>query len=223
MRKKITTKTGFTIIELLVSLAIIVALSAVVLWNQSEATRSINIANAVNEFIIRLREAQTYGVSVKVVDDTSAEGETYKAGYGIYLRFDTNYIILFADKDNDGHYDGTETCQTGAAYECLDKYTLIGGVKIIDMCGQIANSDNIRCARKDGEAIDAFSIVYTRPSLETKVQFYHGNGAAPNSYKDGRAVVMLGYEVMPVDFPPPDPCRAVNVYETGQITSTEPC
>lgn len=219
--KNMQFKKGFTLVELLVSISIIVILSGVVVWNQSEATRKVNLSNATNELLVRLREAQTYGVSVKVTDTGS--GETYDAGYGIYLEFDTDYIILFADKDGDEDYDGDEACQKGVAYECLDKFTLKGGVKIIDMCGQIGNSNNIKCARENGASLSGFSIVYQRPTPQTEISFYHGNGASPESFKDGRAVIRLGYEVQPLNMPPPELCREIDVYETGQITAETSC
>lgn len=212
---------GFTLIELLVSISIIIVLSGVVVWNQSEATRKVNLSNAANELLVRLREAQTYGVSVKVTD--TGTGETYDAGYGVYLKFDTDHIIFFADKDGDNEYDGTAACQKGAAYECLDKFVLKGGVKIIDMCGRVGASNNEKCSIENGASLDAFSIVYQRPTPATKIKFYHSGGSSPESFKEGAAVIKLGYEVSPASQPPPELCRKINVYETGQITTETSC
>lgn len=219
-----STRVGFTLIEILVSISIIVILSSVVLWNQSQAAQNVNLANATNELLVRLREAQTYGVSVKVTDTLS--GDTFDAGYGLYLAFGTDYIIFFADKDGDNEYDGDATCQTGATYECLDKFILRGNVKIVDMCGFVGNgTGNEKCAVENNAQLDSVSIVYQRPTPATNVQFYRNNGATPSpeSFRDGRVVLKLGYDISPTNQPPADLCRKIDVYKTGQITSDTSC
>lgn len=213
-------RAGFTLVELLVSLSIIIILSSVVVWNQSAATKRVNISNATNELLVRLREAQTYGVSVKVVETNS--GVTFDAGYGIHLDFDQDYILLFADKDGDRRYDGDGNCTKGPSHECLDKFVFVGGVKIIDMCGLVGNSSNDKCTAEHGASLDALDIVYQRPTPGTDILFLNNGGNSPEGFTGEYVNIKLGYE-RGGGGSPLDPCRSVLAYGTGQITASGSC
>lgn len=208
MRKYITIK-GFTLLEVLVSIGIISVLSAVVLINQSNATNKVAISNAVNQFSVFARQAQVFGVGVRVADDGG--GGTFDISYGVAGEIGNDYLILFADKNGNGVYDGTSACVVGSAQECLEKITFQVGVIIDDICGQIGASTHC----KSTSATDGFSVVYTRPSPEGTLNFLNSS----NNIISG-----FGNELMEVQLVNRQgDCRPVNIFGSGQITTSGTC
>ena len=83
---------GFTLIEMLVVLAIIVVISAIVFTGENNFNRSFFITNTVYDVALTLRQAQTYGLS------SQAYGATQNAGYGIYISNESpSTYVMFAD------------------------------------------------------------------------------------------------------------------------------
>src|SRR3990167_1379889 len=85
---------GFTLIELMVSISIVSVIMTVVLFTYSSFNDSLALSAAGQEVASAVRQAQTYGLSVK---EFSVGSEQFTSGYGIY--FDpvsdpTNYYIF---------------------------------------------------------------------------------------------------------------------------------
>jgi len=98
-----TGRQGFTLIELIVSVGIMITITTVILANYATFNKRIRLEGASQEIASVVREAQAYGVSKKI---TSVSGAV---SYGV--NFDINYpgrVIVFSDNDDGGSYTAGE-------------------------------------------------------------------------------------------------------------------
>lgn len=91
---------GFTLVELMVSISIFTIISIGLFINYPKFREGISLKRTVQEIALSVREAQVSAISVK-------ESGGKFPGYGVY--FDVNSpssFILFVDFDGDGEYSG---------------------------------------------------------------------------------------------------------------------
>ncbi len=161
--------TGFTLVELMVSITIFILVSGIVMVSQSSFRGNILLANLAYDVALSVRQAQTYGVGVK----QNISG-TFDRSYGIHFG-NRGYYILFSDNNNNGNYDlgnGDSGCFPG--YECLNFWKLQRGNYIQRICAGASCSDS-----PAGSNIDGIDIVFTRPDPEPKITgFRNGSPAA---------------------------------------------
>lgn len=103
---------GFTLVELLVVITIFVFMTAIVIQRYGTFNQSTIITNLAYDVALVLRTAQTYGVSVKNVTDSS-NNQNYNYSYGIQMDFETGTnptsLFMYADTNNNKKYDnGTD-------------------------------------------------------------------------------------------------------------------
>src|SRR4051812_19475908 len=121
--KKSTTKAGFTLLELLITLGIFVIITTLVLANDRRFGNTVNITSLAYDVALSVREAQTYGFAVK------GSSNTFNNYYGIHVDMGNlpSYLI-FVDLPSgtlpNGKYDG--------ATELVKSYNLNNGFKIKD-------------------------------------------------------------------------------------------
>ena len=99
MKKLIVSKSGFTLVEMIVVISIIALISTIMLTNYRGGQKESTLQRAAQQVVSDLRRAQNMAISTKEL------GTTY--GYGVYFNssgYPTSYI-LFADADNDKYYD----------------------------------------------------------------------------------------------------------------------
>lgn len=98
-------KEGFTLMDLIVSMGIMIVITAVAMANFRAGQRNDSVRQSSSITASLLRKAQTMSLSgAKLLDGTYPQG-----GYGIRLgNEDTNKIILFADKNGNYIYDSGE-------------------------------------------------------------------------------------------------------------------
>jgi prepilin-type N-terminal cleavage/methylation domain-containing protein len=104
---------GFTMIELLVVLGIFAVIMGVALFNQASLSSNVLITNLAYETALAVREAQTYGISVKSTASSTLDESTFDKGYGAF--FDTsnnNQIIVFGDSDGSNSYTDSSEIQS---------------------------------------------------------------------------------------------------------------
>src|ERR1700691_1591264 len=111
---------GFTLIELLVVVGIMVVISAFILVRQSRFDSSTLLRSLAYSVALSVRQAPIYGSSVLGTTTPSAAncvGGSYASGvccadaYGIHIVAGSSYT-LFADLQNDGHYDAGDAIKT---------------------------------------------------------------------------------------------------------------
>lgn len=191
---------GFTLLELIVSIGIMLVISSVIISGQGRYTSGVSLRNVANDLGLSLRQAQIYGVSVK---ELAPGGGNFNVGYGIAFNTatppsgDEQSFIFFADRNGNGIYDGTWDCPLGPTSECLDKTTLTSGNHVSDLC--IIASGVETC-----EDISRLDISFVRPAIEARI-YYNGGAMGASG-----AEVKLGS----LD----DRENSVTIFSTGQIS-----
>ncbi len=144
---------GFTIVELIISIAIFALMTALVVARYGSFNQNTLLTNVAYDMALTIRTAQTYGLSVKSV---GGDSDSFGSAYGIAFDLnDRTHFTLFADTNNNGVYDENSG-------EAITKYTLTQGVTISNMC---LAADISGCSTS-GAFVGAtqFDIVYKRPN-----------------------------------------------------------
>lgn len=170
---------AFSLIELLVSIAIFTVITSIVFLSQSNFGGSILITNLGYDVALSIRQAQVYGISVKQTSQpcTGATGtDTFQCSYGIHFE-NQYYYILFADINGDNSYnaggDNGSRCNPGT--ECVSFFKIEKGNGISMFC---ANTD---CAGAGANGnIDALDILFRRPNPEPLIRGYKGGTVRGN-------------------------------------------
>lgn len=104
--KKNTTKrkkflTGFTIVELIVTTAIFLMITSIMLIRDSQFNNNLKLDNLAYEIALAVRQAQVFGTGVK----ESGSGN-FNVGYGVHFDISNGKsFIFFIDKNDNGFYD----------------------------------------------------------------------------------------------------------------------
>ncbi len=162
-------RTGFTLIEMMVSIAIITLLVSVVFYNYRTFNNRLASSSAGQEIALATRQAQTYGLSVKEV---TAGGGDFNTGYGLFLdASNPTAFYIFADTNHNGKYDGDAACSAGT--ECVQKTPLRDAVSIVSLCGT-DNSGTQYCPPSSAVSLN---IVFVRPNTDAVIQFTNSGGS----------------------------------------------
>lgn len=159
---------GFTLVELMVSIAIFVVITGIIMVDQRRFGGNILITNLAYDVALGIRQAQVYGISVKSVN------QQFNSSYGVHFG-PPGYFILFADTNHSGSYDTSSDDGTGciALTECVTFFKVEQGNAISKFCADNSCSDT--------GAIDRLDILFTRPNPEPAVKAYKGGLAIPAS------------------------------------------
>lgn len=142
-------KKGITIIELMVSIAIITFIMSVVVFNSKTLNERITLSTVAQEISLVARKAQTYGISVR------GDGSDFSFAYGV--AFNTNEpdaVYLYVDRNDNRLYNGGINCQN----ECVEKITLRNDIRISSIC---ALNITLNCT-----SISKAHINFLRPNPE---------------------------------------------------------
>jgi len=177
--------TGFTMVELVVTIAIFTIITSMIMVSQRRFGGNIQITNLAYDVALSIRQAQAYGISVRRVTQ-AASSEQFSKSYGVHFR-DTGYFVLFTDIDGNGLYDtfldDKSKClaipPTGHNPECVEVFKIEKGNSISKFCAgdQCTNSE-------DPNKIDSLDILFHRPDPEPTInatQNLARTGASPYS------------------------------------------
>lgn len=169
---------AFTLIEMLVVLAIISVVTMITLYGHSNFDRSLLITDTAYTVAISVREMQTYGLSSRV-----ASAGVRNARYGIHadITKPTSYV-LFADivPSVPGPSDNVlANCVNGDAStpefkpgDCrytagvdkeVETLKLTRGLKISSICGKEMGTNTRRCSTAS-DGLRVLDVVYARPN-----------------------------------------------------------
>jgi prepilin-type N-terminal cleavage/methylation domain-containing protein len=144
---------GFTLIELIVSIAIFAMMTALVVAKYGTFNQNTLVTNLAYDIALTIRTAQTYGLSVKSSD---ASANSFDAAYGVDFDLtgsNSNRFVFFADKDLNGAYGGLDTV--------ISTYTLSHGAKVTKIC--LGSSSN-KCIAGGLITVGQVDVTFHRPN-----------------------------------------------------------
>lgn len=205
MKRKIKLK-GFTLIELVMCISIMVLMSSVMFYDYPDSNVRINLANLTSRISLLLREAQIRG---SAVDSGTL---SVISGYGLYFDKVTNpsQVVLFNDFADSHMVNGIMVGDEAynPATEINTTINFASGFKIKQLCTgngfPTVASDCIN---------DTLTVSFTRPS--PSAHFY----PATNFTKSGACIELVSPRA-----PKAGHTRSVQVFNSGRIiTSNNGC
>ncbi|MFZ1988054.1 MAG: prepilin-type N-terminal cleavage/methylation domain-containing protein [Minisyncoccia bacterium] len=209
---------GYTLIEMLIVLAIIIIIAAIAIGGQSNFNRTLSLNNAAFDIALSIRQAQSFGLSSR-----SASGVS-NAGYGLHFnRTEESSYIFFADTKPSASSDATPDTKpgngiyyTGGTATSMDTlvatYTLNNGFTISGFCAYDASANVWDCT-SDTDPLRFLDIVFTRPNSDVRVHGRTNSGTGYLSYVKA-CITVAG---------PTGETRSVSVSDTGQVSTVSTC
>ncbi len=136
---------GFTTIELLISISIIVIISSIAVFNHQRFSESVAISNVAYDVAITLRQAQVYALSGRQPDIFLGNSVP---SYGVRFSQNSDSFQLMADTNNDETLDWD-----------IENLTLQRGVEVRGLC--LANP-NEECVQNESD----LSVFFIRPKAQ---------------------------------------------------------
>ena len=181
-------KKAFTILELLIVIAIMGIMTVVVTFNYRGASQSQNTRTAAGELLSTLREAQIWGTSSRTfplnVVDTEEHATRFDRGYGVRITKNSNQFVLYGGWDGTWNgtpgngdvttYDPGNTAGPGGGNQQLvraEQFT--GDIVVTDIqidCGE----DTDACGNSDIGYVD---VHFKRPNLGPIITEEGGGGS----------------------------------------------
>lgn len=149
------TEGGYTLIELVVVLALLVGLTTTIILNGSDSRRLTHLNNATLQLESMLTQAQAYGHSGQAFPVGDDSPEAFDRGYGIYAERNSGTILMYGgegDTNGDGVITHAEEKYTDAG-QIFESVTLEGGVVVsrIDFAPSPANQNRLYVLFRRGE------------------------------------------------------------------------
>jgi len=150
-----TSKSGFTLTELVVSIAIISVIATILLGSRNQYSERLILKNETYNSILYIRQAQVYSLGVKA----SGSPATFNTSYGIYFEISyPNQFIFFTDENADGKFQSTE------ANEII---LLKNGITIQKLCLYLPPGTE-ECYPPGG-GLRKVAVTFRRPNSSAKV------------------------------------------------------
>ena len=161
---------GFTLVELIVVIAIFAIISSVTLFNYGNFSSNLIVTNLAYQAALEVRQAQVYGISVKQVKGGTGTSADFNAAYGVW--FDgTNAsslqgFTLFSDRNGNFIYDSANN-------ENEESIQLPNSSLIKKFC--IKQTSLTWLCSDDSSGLKFMSISFKRPDPDSKIYgFYAG-------------------------------------------------
>lgn len=145
--------TGFTLIELTVTVSIFLIVSTIILANYPAFSQRLALNRTAQEIALSFRKAQTFALAVRGF-------ESQFKGYGVWFsREKDDSFVFFTDfSPEDQQFThgpiGENFCE--ANNECVDEFLIQTSARIMDLCKN-KGIEGWTCG------LDSVEVVYTRP------------------------------------------------------------
>ncbi len=187
-------QSGFSLIELMVTISIVTLITVVVMVKYSSFNNVVILKSQAYELALDIREAQVFGVSVSVGEDINA----IRQAYGIYVDLSNpKQYMLFRDSSNNLLYDPGE--EIGELYTIDSRFTFLSICTITGSNSPVCGSDTNTKA----------SIAFKRPDFDAKLGAVIGGTTITNP---DEIQIKIAIASDPSQF------RTVSVYSSGQIS-----
>lgn len=210
---------GFSLVELMVVIALFTIITAAALMNHARFGESILATNFAYDVALSLREAQSYGLSVR--EELPGAG-IFTLAYGLHFGLwsgdqrnesdrETSFVF-FADKNGNGQYSGSDAsgaCVASESSECLKVYRLERGSRIASFCGVRTGSgvEECRIFPSSDATLSFLSANFKRPEPDAFIRT-NLNNQGVERYQSARIALIS---------PHGTECRIIEVFSTGQI------
>lgn len=188
---------GFTLVELLVVIGIMVIISSMVLANYNKYGGVVVLEQLGYDVALTMRQAQVYGISVQ-----RFQSSNFGAAYGVHVALSSaNTYALFADAiQQNGKYDcpqpGTNNC------ELVEAYTISPGYTIHDLCATSASGVET-CGQS------TIDVVFKRPEPDAWISVNGADCMGAGNCAEGARIVLSS---------PRGDTMSVSVTVNGQIS-----
>lgn len=196
---------GFTLIEMIVVIALISILTTVILFNSGRLNSAVLVSNAAYEMGLIVRESQVAGLGVRAVNSGATQTlAAFTSSHGVHFNMSTpTKVILFGDLNKNGAYDVGEMTQE---YNIQNKRS----GTILAICAKVNPLASGPCTTTTTSYTTAATadIVFSRPNPEAffKIRTSPGGSIATHS---GAIIVNVGFSN--------DVCRSVIIEKTGAV------
>lgn len=144
---------GFTVVELLVTIGIVVLVTGVVMIRYSSFNSSVLLTSQGYITAFDLREAQSLAVSVR------GNSSNFREEYGIYFdMLSPNQYLLFQDDDSNGEHS---PARYHSGEEITTPYKVDSRFSIVDICG--TNGGGTTCGLTD------MAVTFKRPDFDARL------------------------------------------------------
>lgn len=175
-----TGESGFTLVEMLVAVSIMIILSATLLVNYGSFDSRLTVTLLAHQIAGWVHETQVSAMSIR----RALNEGTQFPGYGLYFNAsDPKKFIFFADLDRDRVYDPYDPVSGkcgDVSEECEQEVTLLRGNVIASLCGDQPSSS--------GQAASCASVITGSPALypsnEAHIVFMRPNPFDATIYGD---------------------------------------
>jgi prepilin-type N-terminal cleavage/methylation domain-containing protein len=200
--KALASQRGFTIVELLVTLGIVVLVTGIVMLRYSSFNSSVLLTSQAYLTAFDVREAQSLAISVR------GNSNQFREEYGLYFNMaDPNEYLLFQDNEANGDHS---PARFNAGEEIGVPYKVDSRFTILNICG--TNGTSRTCYTDDPETADEsidsgfddVAISFKRPDFDAR--FY-----SPDKSNMQMVEIHIGNEDSVI-------IKKVVVYSSGQIS-----
>lgn len=199
--------TGFTIVELMVTIGISTMLMSVVMYNYSTFNKKLSLSDSVQKVATGIREMQVYATSVSGTAGIVSGATDFTSAHGIFFDpylidiHDTNYYY-FRDKDGNNLVQMfTGFCQVNSGIECYQINNLDSGVTVycVGTAGVCSTSNSYK----------QLHITFKRPNPDAIIYFTDGLGNISGSNLSNAIIRLKSSSGNTVD---------ITIYKSGQVT-----
>lgn len=194
-KQLVLVRAGFGLVELLVSISIMMAVSAVVFVKQRSFNSAVLLRTQTYQVALAAREVQLNAVSINRVLTGDGAKDDFRSLQGLY--FDTansGVYKIYKDADNDGRYDAVEEFGKQGT---LNSDFYVRGVRANMSSGVVT-------------ALDRVSVAFMRPNFDAR---FFGDISELNA-----SSVEIDIARRNKTGDTPDIVRTLIVTSTGQIT-----
>ena len=196
---------GFSLIEVLITSAVIGIITAIVVVRQGAFNSTILLKNQAYEIAIAIREAQVYSISTR--GDESSASNPFRKNYGVFFDLSSgsaNEMILFIDNgasSHDGRYlKASENTNPDLPVETM---SFDSRYEVTKFCVDSTCSDSTNAKR--------LSITFARPDFDARIEVAKDNGDFLNDGFNEAKITLASVDSSGFE-------RTITVSGTGQIS-----